>query len=343
MHAAGAQVRAPAEAGGGGLIARLRLGILLATLAGLAIAGWAIGRAGAAEVVHAVGRLGLGGFLLFCLWSLGQFVLLGAAWLTVAPGVAPGRIGLFAWARMVREAVSDLLPFSQLGGIVVSSQTVVAGGVPGALAAAALLADLVTEMASQLALTAIGLALMAPLLTDASGLRTPVFGGVALMIAVMGGFYAFQRHGGTLARRLAPAAMVAQLDEVEPARARVFADRPRITAAFVLNLLAWLATVGGAWLVLRLIGAPLPFARVLSLEVLIFTIRAIAFVIPGALGVQEAGYALAGPLFGLPVEAALALSLAKRARDLALGVPTLLVWQLGEARTLWRTSRRTLP
>jgi len=52
--------------------------------------------------------------------------------------------------------------------------------------------------------------------------------------------------------------------------------------------------------------------------------------------VQEAAYALAGPLFGLPPESALALSLAKRARDLAIGVPTLLAWQLGEARQLAR-------
>ena len=39
-----------------------------------------------------------------------------------------------------------------------------------------------------------------------------------------------------------------------------------------------------------------------------------------------------GPLFGLPVEAALALSLLKRARDIAVGVPMLLSWQLAESR-----------
>jgi hypothetical protein len=48
--------------------------------------------------------------------------------------------------------------------------------------------------------------------------------------------------------------------------------------------------------------------------------------------VQEVAYALAAPLFGLPPESALALSLAKRARDVAIGLPTLLCWQFAEAR-----------
>ena len=47
---------------------------------------------------------------------------------------------------------------------------------------------------------------------------------------------------------------------------------------------------------------------------------------------QEGVYALLGPLFGLPSEAALALSLLKRARDIAIGVPVLLSWQLVEGR-----------
>ena len=36
---------------------------------------------------------------------------------------------------------------------------------------------------------------------------------------------------------------------------------------------------------------------------------------------QEVAYALTAPLFGLPPESALALSLAKRARELLLGLP----------------------
>ena len=42
-----------------------------------------------------------------------------------------------------------------------------------------------------------------------------------------------------------------------------------------------------------------------------------------------------GALFGLPPESALALSLVKRARELAIGIPALITWQALEAR-FWR-------
>jgi hypothetical protein len=50
--------------------------------------------------------------------------------------------------------------------------------------------------------------------------------------------------------------------------------------------------------------------------------------VPGALGVQETGYVLLAPLAGLPTEVGLALSLAKRVRELLLGLPGLLYLHL---------------
>ena len=73
---------------------------------------------------------------------------------------------------------------------------------------------------------------------------------------------------------------------------------------------------------------------VVAIEALIFAVRSIAFVVPGALGVQEGAYLLLAPLFGLDPEAAIALSLLKRARDVVIGLPALLTWQAGEGRKL---------
>jgi hypothetical protein len=66
---------------------------------------------------------------------------------------------------------------------------------------------------------------------------------------------------------------------------------------------------------------------VLAIESLVSAVRSAAFVAPMGIGVQEATYALLGPLFGLGPELSLAVSLLKRARDLAIGVPALLTWQ----------------
>jgi hypothetical protein len=54
------------------------------------------------------------------------------------------------------------------------------------------------------------------------------------------------------------------------------------------------------------------------------------------LGVQEGGFTVLGTLFGIPPEAALALSFVKRVPDLAIGLPGLLAWY-------WLEIHRLLP
>jgi putative membrane protein len=314
---------------------------LLATIVGLAVAVWIFGATGFADIIAVARRIGVGGFLLFCLWSLGTFLLLGAAWLAAAPGEWAGRVGLFSWARMVREAVSDLLPFSQLGGIVVGARTLTTAGVPTARVYGSLVVDMTTEMAAQLIYTLFGLALMGSLLMGngaAVALRPMILGGTGIMIAIILFFFVAQRSALDLTGRIAGHFLPGSVETLGDIRAEltaIYVKRSRVALAFGFNLVAWVASGVGAWLVLHLMGVRVSVWDMLSLESLIFTLRSVAFAIPGAIGVQEAAYALAGPLFGLPPESALALSLAKRARDIVLGLPTLLLWQATEARA-WR-------
>jgi hypothetical protein len=58
--------------------------------------------------------------------------------------------------------------------------------------------------------------------------------------------------------------------------------------------------------------------------------------VPQGVGVQEAAYVLLGAGFGLTPEMSLALSLLKRARDIAIGLPAIAVWQAIESGRLWR-------
>ena len=60
-------------------------------------------------------------------------------------------------------------------------------------------------------------------------------------------------------------------------------------------------------------------------------VRTAAFPIPGALGVQEGSFVMLGGFFGLAPGVSLALSLAKRVRELGLGIPGLIVWQVERA------------
>jgi hypothetical protein len=87
--------------------------------------------------------------------------------------------------------------------------------------------------------------------------------------------------------------------------------------------------------VLYLIGAPVSYIGALALEGCLFALRSLAFFTPAALGVQEGAYALLAPLTGLDVADALALSLIKRARDLVIGAPALLLWLQREPGKIW--------
>jgi hypothetical protein len=103
-----------------------------------------------------------------------------------------------------------------------------------------------------------------------------------------------------------------------------------------LDLASWVASVVEIRFALRLMGAPRGFGAVLVIESLLYALRSVAFAVPNAVGVQEAGYLALGAGFGLPPETALALSLLKRGRDLAIGLPALAAYQLIESRRIWR-------
>ena len=78
------------------------------------------------------------------------------------------------------------------------------------------------------------------------------------------------------------------------------------------------------------------------LESLSSGVRAAAFLVPGALGALEGGFILFGHIFGLPADVALAISLSKRVRELALGVPGLILWQWVEGHRLVGGSREAV-
>jgi uncharacterized membrane protein YbhN (UPF0104 family) len=93
------------------------------------------------------------------------------------------------------------------------------------------------------------------------------------------------------------------------------------------------------WFVLRLFGHPVDWRAAIVVEGLTQAVRHIAFVIPAGLGVQEAALVVFGRTFGIDAELALAVSMAKRVREVLLGVVSLLSWQWMEGRQIhkeWR-------
>jgi putative membrane protein len=325
-------------------MSRGRFWLLLATIGGLAVAGWMLSATGIDKVLDIIGRFGIGGFLAYCAYSLGTVALLGAAWASAAPplGIRDSFL-LFGWARLVREAAADILPFSQVGGLVIGIRLLIVRAIPTPLANASVLVDLATEMAAQIVFTLFGIAGFVVLRSggaDPDMLMTPILAGTLVMVGLMTAFFLAQSRILRIAELLLVRMLPAVSGGIADARAelaRIYAQPGRVALALAFNLAAWVASAAGAWIALVMMGVKLPLVTVLVMESLIFVLRSVAFALPGAIGVQEVAYVLLGPLLGLPAEEALALSLAKRARDLVIGIPALVAWQASEARALSAT------
>ena len=293
---------------------------------------------GVGAVSSAAIAVGWSGFAILCLYALGLFPLLGAAWCVLSPGASLADSGIFIWARMVRDAATDVLPFSQLGGIVLGARAAILHGLAPPLAFGSLIVDVTAELLAQIAYVALGIFLLcmrAPR-TPAAGSLTTVFI-VGLTLAAAGGvlFFVLQRHGHRLAERLAsrllPAAL-ATTAAVGAALDAIYRSPRRVALSAALHFCGWIASAVGVWIAFRLIGVHVGLASVTAIESLICAARSAAVFIPNALGVQEAAYAVIAPLFGVAAEFGLAISLLKRARDTAVGVPILLIWQAVEGR-----------
>ena len=319
--------------------------------AGLAVAGcaaWAavsawrsITRVGA-ETVHALWLLpALMALHLFQLW------LSARAWRSLLPpGSLPGphNDGLFS-LRVVREGINSLLPVAHVGGEAVGAQLLARRGPSLAVSAASVVVDMTLEFVTQLTFLLIGIAILAAVSTG-NGWRGWLY--AAAVIAVgLAGLITVQRFGvlrmvERLSRRIAvrwpPAARLTGLDG---AAAAIYRRPKALLDSAALHLVAWMLGTAETWAVLHALGWPVGVGTALVVESLGMAARSAGFAIPGALVVQETGFALAAAAAGLPNDAGLSLSLVKRVREVAVGLIGLMLWrvQITRARLLTAAGR----
>ena len=207
------------------------------------------------------------------------------------------------------------------------------------MAFGSMIVDVTTEMLAQIAYIALGLgnlerARPANLLRAGRSQRSS-WSASCLPRSPACVFLALQRYGhrltGKLAARLLPRAVAATV-AVGDALDAIYRAPVRVAVSSALHLGGWIASAVGTWIAFRLIGAHVDLNAVMAIESLVYATRSAAFIVPNALGVQEAAYAVLAPLFGVGAEFGLAVSLLKRARDIAVGVPILAIWQAVEGR-----------
>jgi len=317
----------------------MKIGVIAAAFAGLALAGWLVYDVGLGGVLAAILSVGWGGFALLCFCALLTFGILGAAWFALMSDLPAARFASFFWARIVRDAAGELLPFSQLGGILIGVRALVLRGIATPVAAASSIVDVTTEMMAQIVFILIGIVPFA-ISAEAGPLPAAMIAVIVFVLAGSTAFIVLQRRGLGLAQKLAERFLPEAAKRAENFRQAIdaiYENPKRLALSSFFHLIGWIASAFGIWLTVNLIGGHLDFGGAVAIEAILSALRSAAIVVPGALGVQEAGYAMLMPLFGLPAEIGLAVSLLKRAREVALGVPVLLIWQGIEGHRALRT------
>lgn len=317
------------------LIVAASLGLLLAI--GI-IAREGIGAVGLAFV--AVGPLGIAAVIVLRLAALAAA---GAGWWLIFPAEAKPSLGACVWVRLIREAINVLLPVGQIGGEIAGARVMTFFKVSAGLSSATVLADMLMQVVALLVFIVTGIAVLAGQGVD-DGLLDVAVTGASIMTIVLAGFFVVQRFGGMklidrglmkLADRFGWSALV-NLATLHDNLVRIYADLPRFAVATIVHVVGWFIGAFEVLVALNLMGYPVSFADAVVIESLGHAVRAGAFLVPGALGVQEAGFIAIGAIYGIPPPAALALSLVKRVPDLVIGVPFLFVWHAHEARAMTR-------
>ncbi len=264
-----------------------------------------------------------------------QLLLSARAWhLLLPPGLALLRVYRI---RLVREGIDALLPVAQVGGEVEGARLLSPGGPSLAVSGASIVVDVTTEFLSQLVFLLAGLGALAA----TSGARWQAWVGTAFLTAAGAcGLLAAQRFGVLrlvegLARRIAarwPAA--ASLAGIDEAASAIYRRRLALLCSTALHLLAWALGSIESWAVLHALGLPASPVQAVIVEALGMAARSAGFAVPGALVVQEAGFALAAAAIGLPETAGVSLSLVKRVREVVVGLLGLGLWRLERTRRL---------
>lgn len=281
------------------------------------------------------------------LWFLpyrGLFFLLYAyGWLKLVHPIDPDRRAGFPyllWVTTVREGIDRLLPVASIGGGVVGVRMLRWRGVETGGAAASVILEMVLTFVATYLLAALGLILL--FTVDTAGREYHE----ALLVLILTlpspvVLILLLRNGSVFTRMekyLAPLVGIAGTSESAASLDRELrAALGRLGNVFFVVLLHFAALLSGSfevWLALRLFGHPVSAADAVIMESMCQAVRTLGFLVPAGLGVQEAGLVIFGHVLGVSSELALAVSLAKRMREVLCGLPALASWQWVEGRRL---------
>lgn len=320
-----------------------------ALVAGVALLALLVLRANWAVLLHALTSLGVGGLLVLAAVHLPVIAAAGVAWWLFGRRLPGATLSAFVRARLVRDSVAVALPFSQIGGFAAGVRVLAVSGVPAVSCGVSMLADLLAELASIIPYVAIGLAVLA-MVAPWSGLITPLAVGASVIAGLMIAGWVARREIAKWLRRSARHPLANRLRAQVATGIHRFTGTPSgdsyslggssekidlsygaIAGNIALHFGRWAIGAVETWIAFLFMGAHVSLASALIIDCITAFLRIFAFMVPGAIGVQEGLYVLVCGIVGLPPAIALAFSFVWRARDLLIGFLGLAVWHAAES------------
>jgi putative membrane protein len=292
---------------------------------------------GIADVGHAVKAAGWGvAAVLACHLVPMFFDMLGWRALLLPRDRLPlGRLYLIRW---IGDSISSMLPVAQVGGEIVRVRLAAKWGITMSIAIASVLVNMTISVFTQIPFTLSALGILI-ILTHRSNLTMPLLVVCGLGVLATVGFFAVQRAGMfriaavIISHVIQSSAWKGLIDKAHGIDQDVrgfYSRRSALGMSSLWMMCCWAAGAVEVWIALRALGKPGTYAQSFVMEGVSQGIRSAAFLVPGALGVQEGGYLAVGTMLGFSSETALALAMIRRVRELAFGIPGLLAWQFVE-------------
>jgi putative membrane protein len=263
-------------------------------------------------------------------------------WRLLIPGRSRIRV-LFPIAS-IREAINRLLPVANVGGELVGVNLLRREGVSGTAAATSVIVEVLLYLFAQYLFLVLGVVCLlnttgsiaatgALLMAVAAGL--PVI--LLLMWLLRSGLFirAIERMASKLLASHGRSSALNQLARLDSAIRELTSAHGRLARTIMWQLASLIGGCAETWLALRWLGHPLSLAGALALESFTGAARSLIFVVPAGLGIQEAGLVGIGHVLGLGSDVAIALSLAKRMREILFGLPALAAWQWMTRAKAW--------
>jgi putative membrane protein len=271
------------------------------------------------------------------------YLLYAACWMVLLRPYDPGHgigLGYLFWATSVRDAIDRLLPVASVGGGVIGIRLLRWRGLASAPASASVIVEVALTVIALCAFVGLGLVLLIDFNATGEEYRRLLLG-FLFVLPVPALTMLLLRYGtifGRLQKLLRPfldARWLSENAESLDRELRAYFTRP--AALTIAGMLQFAALISGSfevWFALRLFGHPISAGTAVVLESLTQAVRHLAFVVPAGVGVQEAGLVLFGHSLGIGSELALAVSAAKRIREVLCGLPSLISWQWMEGQRL---------